>query len=131
MKRTRPNDPWRCSVKLRFEHDSGVDDIGQTRTIPFGDEITNPHDVEARIRQAQLAILNPSQSPEDYLYANQEGPSELTFSRDFITVEVFGPNVFDLSFYDLPGKHEKYIQIRVLVSNALSRMDRKCEGWAL
>ena len=101
LKHTPPNEPWRCIVSLRRHPD---DEGGKLLTIPFGDEITRPDEVEARLRKAQLAILNPSREPEDFLYDDFKGQSQKTFSRDFISVEVHGPNVFDLSFYDLPGE---------------------------
>lgn len=90
---------------MHFAHDHDGIDSRSTKAIPFGDEITDPSEVELRIRRAQLAILNPSRMPEDFLCDTHEGPSELTFSRDLITVEISGPNVVDLSFYDLPGEY--------------------------
>ena len=96
---------------MRFTHDFDGIDNGQTKTVPFGDEITDPSEVEIRIKKAQLAILNPSRMPEDFLYGSHEGPSALTFSRNFITVEISGPNVVDLSFYDL--------QVRTLSARGL------------
>ena len=65
LKHTPPNEPWRCIVSLRRHPD---DEGGKLLTIPFGEEITRPDEVEARLRKAQLAILNPSREPEGFLY---------------------------------------------------------------
>lgn len=94
--------PWKCTVSLRRTKD------GQLRNEPFGEPIfeSAKSEVEARIRGAQLAILNPSRPAKDFLTASEdydfEDP-ELSFSRDYVSLDIRGPDVADLSFCDLPG----------------------------
>ena len=62
-------------------------------------------EVEERIRRAQLAILNPSKSMEDFLgtLLPSSDENELSFSTDVVSVRIAGRDVDDLSFVDLPG----------------------------
>lgn len=65
-------------------------------------------DVEERIRRAQLAILNPSKQPKDFLTSAvlpDISENEVSFSEDLISVRISGKGVDDLSFVDLPGIH--------------------------
>jgi len=74
--------------------------------------MSDPSAVEAAIRRAQLAILNPS---VDYKkFENYKLPKEpeklplgskkqLSFSKNVVCLEISGPNVTDLTLIDLPG----------------------------
>ena len=65
-------------------------------------------DVEERIRRAQRAILNPSASHETFLSGpdkEPDGRSELSFSKNCVSLELSGQDLTDLSFCDLPGMY--------------------------
>ncbi|KAF8603999.1 hypothetical protein BDV93DRAFT_117624 [Ceratobasidium sp. AG-I] len=99
------NDPWKCTVHLRFLKDEKGNDISPIRNVQFGGVITNKVDVEDRLRRAQLAILNPGVDSDKYLTGNAPAGSsgEVAFSENFVSVEISGPEVTNLSFCDLPG----------------------------
>ncbi|KAK7754496.1 hypothetical protein SLS62_003516 [Diatrype stigma] len=76
--------------------------------------IYDPVEIEDVLRWAQIAILNPTRNHE--LYVPNEGniakETELTeaatetdaqFSPNIVALEMKGPDLPDLSFYDLPG----------------------------
>ncbi|KAG5642230.1 hypothetical protein DXG03_003375 [Asterophora parasitica] len=101
---SRSVDAWKCSVSLRIYED------GRFRTETFGDVITKKSN--DRIRRAQWAILNPgirtSRGSKYFLtedeHKEEHGAAiELTFSNDFVSLQISGPDVADLSFCDLPG----------------------------
>lgn len=91
---------WTCIVKLYF-----MTNEGRPRIIPFGDVITAKADVEERIRRAQRAILNPKTNPDSFLNDVNAAPgeNELSFSRSYVSLEISGRELADLSFVDLPG----------------------------
>ncbi|KAF5374644.1 hypothetical protein D9615_008939 [Tricholomella constricta] len=98
----RSSDAWNCSVSL------SIHENGKFRTETFGDVITDKSQVEDRIRRAQWAILNPSvrktKGVKYFLTEDDQGSTlELTFSSNFVTLKISGPDVADLSFCDLPG----------------------------
>ncbi|RDB20697.1 Interferon-induced GTP-binding protein Mx [Hypsizygus marmoreus] len=100
---SRSTNAWKCTVSLTIFED------GKLRTEQFGTIITEKSDVEERIRRAQRAILNPgirkSKGAKYYLTDDDEGSAqlELSFSSDFVSLQISGPDVADLSFCDLPG----------------------------
>jgi len=59
--------------------------------------------VEERIRRAQRAILNPSTSLTTFLGGATVKDNEISFSRNYISLEISGRELEDLSFVDLPG----------------------------
>jgi hypothetical protein len=82
---------------------------GQMHNEQFGKSILEHEkpQVEDRIRRAQRAILNPSKLARYYLDVGVDEDyteSELSFSRDCVSLQISGPDVADLSFCDLPGK---------------------------
>ncbi|BGP62743.1 hypothetical protein NBRC10512v2_004075 [Rhodotorula toruloides] len=107
---------WTCRVFLRFETDISGRPVESVREIPFGDAVTNPDAVEAILRRAQLAILNPQNSDkkfflnlsDDEVLQAKSDPAaaglekQLSFSKNLICIDVTGP-VTDLAFLDLPG----------------------------
>ncbi|KAG6917243.1 hypothetical protein DXG01_003275 [Tephrocybe rancida] len=99
---SRSTEPWKCIVSLRLF------DNGKVRTERFGDVITNKADVEERIKRAQWAILNPTlrtaHGARHFLTGDDHGAAlELSFSSCFVSLQISGPEVADLSFCDLPG----------------------------
>ena len=102
---SRSDSPWQCTVSLRFITDAQGQLLGQARNDIFGSVIYDPSEVEARIRRAQRAILNPKKLPKDFLDNEDEDvlDSELNFSTNCVSLQISGPEVADLSFCDLPG----------------------------
>ncbi|KAH7091813.1 P-loop containing nucleoside triphosphate hydrolase protein [Auriculariales sp. MPI-PUGE-AT-0066] len=94
-------DEWTCSVSLRV-----ADGAGQ-RDITFGSILTNPNDVERRLRQAQRALLRPDLVPTLFLTDSDlhiaQGAPPQSFTDDCVSVHIRGPDVTDLHFFDLPG----------------------------
>lgn len=105
---TQSDGPWSCEVSLRFQYDNRGQPLAAHRNIRFGPIITDPAQVEDRLRRAQAAILNPalenSTFPDSFLVDTILPETRATsFSRNFISMTVKGPEVVDLSFVDLPG----------------------------
>ncbi|KIM50172.1 hypothetical protein SCLCIDRAFT_34583 [Scleroderma citrinum Foug A] len=101
-KLTHADAPWSCVVKLHFHTDVRGDAI-PPRIESFGDAISDKDEVEERIRRAQRAILNPSTSPSMFLDGATVEDNEVSFSRNYISLEISGQELEDLSFVDLPG----------------------------
>ncbi|KAG8948032.1 hypothetical protein FRC04_010074 [Tulasnella sp. 424] len=82
---------------------------GQTlaiiREVPFGSTLYNAEDVEKMLRRAQRAILRPELDPTLFLDDSDLHVFgvPLTFSGNCVCINVEGPNIPDLYFYDLPG----------------------------
>ena len=90
-------------MKLHFSTNARGVSI-PVNVVQFGDSIVDKSLVEDRIRRAQRAILNPSKDPIKYLQ-DEELPddNELSFSKNYVSLEISGPELTDLSFVDLPG----------------------------
>ena len=74
------------------------------RPVSFGAPITSKSLVEDRIRRAQRAILNPTKDPNMYLQKDDPPEeNELSFSKNYVSLEISGKALADLSFVDLPG----------------------------
>ncbi|KAL4066187.1 P-loop containing nucleoside triphosphate hydrolase protein [Scleroderma citrinum] len=99
---THSETPWTCAVKLHFIADKQGAPT-RARVVPFGDTISAKADVEERIRRAQRAILNPSTDPKTFLEGAQVVENETSFSRNYVSLEIRGKELADLSFVDLPG----------------------------
>lgn len=100
----RSDAPWKCTVELHFITDKNGQTLGQARIEPFGEPIFHKSEVEDRIRRAQRAILNPSKASRTFLDDDDEDAPEVSFSTNYISLQISGPEVADLSFVDLPGK---------------------------
>ena len=74
-------------------------------TIEFA-TLKRKEDVLVTLQRAQLAILNPSRSP-DLFRPGQSMPVPTTlqvpFSPNIIRLDISRPALLNLSFYDLPG----------------------------
>ncbi|KAF9036386.1 P-loop containing nucleoside triphosphate hydrolase protein [Panaeolus papilionaceus] len=111
---SRSDSRWQCTVSLRFITDKrgNICDTSKQSAYKFGEVIYDKSEVEDRLRRAQLAILSPSKKHRNFLKGNSTlpanedgspGRSELNFSTNFVSLEISGPDVADLSFCDLPG----------------------------
>ena len=87
--RNRPLGPW-------VEQDS--------EDLHFA-SLTNKAGVVDALERAQLAILNPGSSYEKYKPGNplQQREHQVKFSPNVIRLDISGPGLPNLSFYDLPG----------------------------
>ncbi|KIJ08216.1 hypothetical protein PAXINDRAFT_89188 [Paxillus involutus ATCC 200175] len=102
-KLSHSDSPWKCIVKLHFSTDSKGASI-PVRLVHFGAPITSKSSVEDRIRRAQHAILNPSTDSNKYLHGdNVSDENEVSFSKNYVSLEISGKGLADLSFVDLPG----------------------------
>jgi hypothetical protein len=102
-KLSHSDSPWKCIVKLHFSTDSKGASI-PVRLVHFGAPITSKSSVEDRIRRAQRAILNPSTDSNKYLHGdNVSDENEVSFSKNYVSLEISGKGLADLSFVDLPG----------------------------
>ncbi|QDS72112.1 hypothetical protein FKW77_003694 [Venturia effusa] len=60
--------------------------------------------LEATIRRAQVATLNPDKSPHLYMSSGcAENSIHVQFSPNIVSLEISAPEIPNLSFYDLPG----------------------------
>ncbi|KAH9884351.1 P-loop containing nucleoside triphosphate hydrolase protein [Xylariomycetidae sp. FL2044] len=160
------NDRWSCTVSLQQDYDfrpSGrikVTDV--TRNNPFPPwvkkshrdtkmfkTIFEPSEIEEVLRWAQIAILNHNHSHEDFIPGEgavaketelsvAASETEAQFSPNIVALEIKGPKLPDLSFYDLPGvfmspSHEddKYI-VKVVenLSREYIRREKAIIMWA-
>lgn len=93
-------------VSLRFITDPQGQLLGQARNEVFGSIIYDQSQVEERIRRAQRAILNPTKQSKFFLDNDDDDiliPGSLSFSTNYVSLQISGPEVADLSFCDLPG----------------------------
>ncbi|KAH9915934.1 P-loop containing nucleoside triphosphate hydrolase protein [Epithele typhae] len=118
--------PWSCQVRIRWEFDEHGHRLEVPHEEAFGSRVEDKRVVEALLRAAQEAVLNPSvpvshfvglagelQSPSPPPQSQRGARSaskgsaymgkSLPFSRNVICVEVSGPDLADLWFVDLPG----------------------------
>ncbi|KAI1772157.1 P-loop containing nucleoside triphosphate hydrolase protein [Hypoxylon cercidicola] len=126
-------DRWSCTVSLQQDFDfqpfpdrkPRTSDV--TRTNPFPPwvkmahreikpfkTIFDPNEIEEVLRWAQIAILNHNRSFETFVpnegVVAKDTPLDVAaretdaqFSPNIVALEIKGPGLPDLSFYDLPG----------------------------
>lgn len=99
---THTESDWTCVVKLHLNTDERGSPI-KPHVIPFGGALTSKSEVEERIRRAQRAILNPNTDPESFLRGATVDENETSFSRNYVSLDISGRDLADLSFVDLPG----------------------------
>ncbi|KAI6167303.1 P-loop containing nucleoside triphosphate hydrolase protein [Pisolithus thermaeus] len=99
---THTESDWTCVVKLHLTTDERGAPI-KPRVLPFGEALTSKVEVEERIRRAQRAILNPRTDPETFLRGATVDENETSFSRNYVSLDISGRDLADLSFVDLPG----------------------------
>ncbi|KAH8666830.1 P-loop containing nucleoside triphosphate hydrolase protein [Xylariales sp. PMI_506] len=165
---SRSNDHhWSCSVSLQQDYDyqppnRKIKKSDVTRGNPFPPWIKSHRvvknfktiydrsEIEDVLRWAQVAILNHS-TPSD-LFIPGEGAyakdtsleqaiheTEAQFSPNIVALEIKGPNLPDLSFYDLPGvflapsnEDDEYIvQVVKNLTTEYVRREQAIIMWAL
>ncbi|KAF2097762.1 hypothetical protein NA57DRAFT_40341 [Rhizodiscina lignyota] len=112
------SEPWRCTVTLVYKYawydieDPYPSDKAQQPFHPWTESdtstthfatLTNKDDLKDVLERAQIAILHPSQNPTKYLKGRKPVKTEVEFSPNYISLQIQGPNLPNLSFYDLPG----------------------------
>ncbi|CAE6451095.1 unnamed protein product [Rhizoctonia solani] len=96
--------PWRGRVLLRMLPEDNEE--GDAKEIPFGDIMSDPKEMETRIAQAQLAVLNAGTDPATFLAMD---PTKVKtrggsgFTNNSVVVDLAGEGLADLNFVDLPG----------------------------
>ncbi|KAI1437079.1 dynamin family protein [Xylaria sp. CBS 124048] len=161
------NAHWSCTVALQVDYDfvpkGPIKKSDVTASNPFPPwvrkshreikifkTIFDPGEIEEVLRWAQIAILNPHNDHELYIpgegavakttdLSEASGKASAQFSPNIISLEIKGPELPGLSFYDLPGvflspdqEEDEYI---VKVVHNLTRHYIQREGaiimWAL
>jgi Dynamin family len=139
--KTSPADTWSCTVSLHeYYHFSNDARRGPTKsqqfppwrenedqglTIRHFKTVSDKSELEEVLRWAQIALLNPSQDFHAFIPGTgaiaQNGlrnghKHEADFSPNIVAIEISGPRLPALSFYDLPGifvsaatKEEQYL----------------------
>ncbi|KAI1826766.1 dynamin family protein [Xylaria intraflava] len=161
------NAHWSCTVALQIDYDfqpkGKIRKSDVTSSNPFPPwvrkshreiklfkTIFDPGEIEEVLRWAQIAILNPSNDHELYIpgegaVAKATDLSEASlnaaaqFSPNLISLEIKGPELPGLSFYDLPGvflspdqEEDEYI-VKVVhnLTRHYIRRERAIIMWAL
>ncbi|KAK6855015.1 hypothetical protein PG995_008547 [Apiospora arundinis] len=158
---------WQCTVSLQLDYDyrpnGPIRKSDVTKANPFPPWVKKPHretrnfktifdkaEIEEVLRWAQVAILNHNRSSE--LFVPREGAyaketpletaateTEAQFSPNIVALEVKGPSLPDLSFYDLPGvflapsreEDEYIVQVVKNLTSHYVRRQRAIIMWAL
>ena len=122
---------WSCTVSLQQDYDYAqrgrIRKTDVTERNPFPPwvkkhnretkifkTIYDPTEIEDVLRWAQVAILNPNINHESYVpnegaiakemeLTEAANKTEAQFSPNIVALEMKGPDLPDLSFYDLPG----------------------------
>ncbi|MCJ1397446.1 hypothetical protein MMC11_000639 [Xylographa trunciseda] len=109
--------PWECQVLLQRRY-TYVGEDSKTQNRPLGPwlerQVENQHfktvnhkdELCDALHWAQLAILNPGNSPERYRPGSNSGTEQtiqVKFSPNCVSLEITGPDLPNLAFYDLPG----------------------------
>ncbi|KAL6714488.1 hypothetical protein ACLMJK_007912 [Lecanora helva] len=117
--------PWNCQVSLhkKYVYEGNATNSrgrpkaeGATRARPLGPwilqdvedfhftNVNNKDDVAQAIYLAQLATLNPGCNYQKYLPGtNEPREHQVKFSPNIVRLDISGPDLPNLSFYDLPG----------------------------
>ena len=88
--------------------------------------ITDRFQVEERLRRAQRAVLSTKTNPDDFLDTPEDAcpPAELSFTSDYVEIEISDRDLTNLSFFDLPGTFfcstvaQRLIRYEGLIANA-------------
>lgn len=115
------SEPWKCTVSLVLKYNYFGKNVPeddedafipgdfhpwvisrQPTTVPFR-MVHDKKDLCEVIQRAQIAILHPSDEPTKYVKGRMPKTYEVGFSPNYITLDITGPGLPSLSFYDLPG----------------------------
>jgi GTPase SAR1 family protein len=139
--KTAPANTWTCTVSLheyyRYTNDNRrmptksqrfppwMEDQEQGLTIRPFKTVSDKSELEEVLRWAQIALLNPSLDYHQFIPGSgtiaqnglkQGQKHEADFSPNIVAIEISGPRLPALSFYDLPGifvsaanKEEQYL----------------------
>jgi len=106
---------WSCSISIQqgfYFHAEGPDDPGRflrrdgPSVVDHFATVTEKGELESMLRKAQLAVLNPRNDPQTFVgvdLASATLPRQVPFSPNVVSLEIQGPNLPELYFYDLPG----------------------------
>ncbi|RMY34674.1 hypothetical protein D0865_14119 [Hortaea werneckii] len=110
------NPSWTCHISLQPKYrysptfKAGRDKTKYDRWDEFDGEtfhfatIHDKHLLEETLKRAQLALLNPRANPAQYQSAYTSWTkSEVAFSPNLVHIQINGPDLPELSFFDLPG----------------------------
>lgn len=113
---SRTNEGWSCTVSLQHMYirepssrGKGVEfDRWSLQAAAETCEFATVHDKRQLgdvLKRAQLAILNPADPPTAYAPPAmlKRQTTQVSFSPNLICLDVRGPGLPELSFYDLPG----------------------------
>lgn len=157
--KTLPAETWTCKVSLQQPYryvrpgPRGVDEKSVTKKNPFPPwvkqdliikeftTITEKRELEDVIKWAQIALLNHNVDHELFVpgvgeralgdFEKERETTEAKISPNLIAVEISGPGLPPLSFYDLPGvfrkasKPEDNYLAKVIENLAIEYMSRK------
>ena len=148
LENSEPNSEWTCKITLitKYHHDNELLERA-TKTRPLGPWIAQDRadkfhfatlasksQVENALYRAQLAILDVG-NPHDHYKLGSSLPKDsfkVKFSPNIIQLDISGPDLPNLSFYDLPGvinvsevAHEEYLVtlVKNLVTEYISTRD--------
>jgi hypothetical protein len=101
---------WSCSISIKegffFDKGSFKRRAGDPVVTHFAN-VTNKERLEPMLRNAQLAVLNPRNDPQQFINADNDDEAQATrqvaFSPNIVCLEIKGPGLPELSFFDLPG----------------------------
>ncbi|KAK3648380.1 hypothetical protein LTR56_007497 [Elasticomyces elasticus] len=114
---TNVGEGWTCKISLHRSHaytphtvadpnDPGSYErwshIETTEVVPFG-VVHEKHLLQDVLRRAQMAILNPGIDPKAFKSGHSPTTMEVDFSPNTVSLQIEGPSLPDLSFFDLPG----------------------------
>ena len=109
---------WRCELYLVKNYYFDGTKTAASKDRPYGPWIpqgqenylfattNSKDDLRDLIARAQLAILNPSMNPAQYLHqapSDRANHRQVKFSPNVIRLDIFSTEVSELSLFDLPG----------------------------
>ncbi|KAF7928114.1 uncharacterized protein EAE97_009912 [Botrytis byssoidea] len=123
---TKPADTWSCTISLRQKFGyrkpkNPIKDKEATKNNPFPPwfeqelvtkefiRITEKSKLENAMKWAQIALLNHNQDYDQFIpgkgghFLNNNTTTEAEVTPNVVKVEISGPNLPTLSFFDLPG----------------------------
>ena len=148
LENSEPDSQWICKITLvtKYYYDSELVQRATNRR-PLGPwvaqdradkflfaTLTSKDQVENALHRAQMAILDVGNPHEDYKVGSNLPKDRLgvKFSPNVIQLDISGPDIPNLSFYDLPGvinvsevAHEEYLVtlVKNLVKEYISSRD--------